>query len=152
MELLSSGLFSSAFLGLTASLIGFLLLLFWGFMIIMGVKVDRPAHKLLGVVLTALSLSMLIGLYGDAASRSLAGGVLGHWVGSRCAGAGALGFSRFLLWLALPAGLLLATDWLFFGFLSGGQRRMPATGVASARPTHTATVCRPSKPTAHASR
>lgn len=133
MELLSSAnMFNSAFLGLPASLIGFLLLLVWGGMIILGVRVERPAYKMIGIVLTALCLSMLLGLY-DVGARtgSNAGGIFGNWIGVRCAGSGVLALVYLLLWVAFPTGLLLATDWLFFRYLFGRQKPLLAMSGAS---------------------
>ncbi len=133
MELLSSAnMFNSAFLGLPASLIGFLLLLFWGGMIILGMRVDRAAYKMIGIVLTTLCLSMLLGLY-DVGARtgSNAGGIFGQWVAVRCAGSGVLALVYLLLWIAFPTGLLLATDWLFFRYLFGRQKPLLAASGAS---------------------
>ncbi len=130
MEFLSAvTMFNSAFLGLTASLIGFLLLALWGGMLVWGVKVERPLYKMLGIVFASIGISMLFGLYESGTEvQAFPGGVLGHWVGERCAAIGMVGFSCFLLWLAVPAGLLLATDWFFVGFFFGGRGPVPVTG------------------------
>jgi|GEM_PF-3423345 len=128
---LGSSLFSSAFMGLTASLVGFLLLIFWGFMFIIGVKVERPLYKLAGIVLASLSLSMLIGIYDDLEkTQDYAGGVLGRQLAERCSQMGVETLMCVILWLVVPLSILLATDWLFLGPLFRGPRRRRASPPA----------------------
>jgi len=43
--------------------------------------------------------------------------MFGGWVGQRCLVAGMETFSLVLLWLAVPVGIMVATDWLFAGYI-----------------------------------
>lgn len=119
MEILSiSQFFSSGLLGLTATLIGFILLLFWTILIMSGVEVRRPVFRAAGILCTVLTLSMLLGIYdGLSSSATRSGGLFGGWVGQRCLVAGMETFSLVLLWLAIPIGFMVATDWLFAGYI-----------------------------------
>jgi len=75
---------------------------------------------------------MLLGLYDVGAGvGSNTGGIFGHWVGERCTGSGVVALVYFLLWLAFPTGLLIATDWLFFRYLFGQQKPLLAASGAS---------------------
>jgi len=66
---------------------------------------------------------MLLGHYDDfTRGNPYLGGQLGRWVGTKCSGAGLADFSGVLLWLALPASLLLATNWFFAGSLFGKKK------------------------------
>jgi hypothetical protein len=86
--------------------------LVWGWLVFKRHPVNQPWMRILGVVLLAVTLSMVLGF--DSGSSGLPGGDLGSAVATRIANSFLpVTVAIVLLWIAVAASLPIATEWFF---------------------------------------
>lgn len=111
---------ASRFLGMTATLAVFALLLIWGLFLLLGIPVRRRHMRFLGVLFLGVTLSMLMGLtYPDFdQTGNNPGGEFGNWVYLNLKLVKLENLACVIIWIATAASMMLATDWLFIEYIT----------------------------------
>lgn len=113
------------------------LVLVWSSIWFFGGRVERPLGRLSRIAALGFCLAVLVGLRADGNTIE-SGGRIGSFLGQRLGGILSPGFSSIVVGLAVLASLLLATDFLFFGYFKRLADRVTATlnrGVAESATT-----------------
>lgn len=102
------------------------LVLVWSSIWFFGGRVERPLGRLSRIAALGFCLAVLVGLRADGSTVE-SGGRIGSFLGQRLGAILSPGFSSIVVGLAVLASLLLATDFLFFGYFKRLADRVTAT-------------------------
>ena len=109
--------------GLAPTVVGVLLALFWGGMVLLRQPIRRFWHRMIGIFILVLTLSMWLGYNGE-------GGQLGSYVAQGAMQANVSGLVLFLLVMGVIVSTPLATDWFFLPLIM----RLRAARALTAQP------------------
>lgn len=128
--------------GQTATGLGAALFVLWCLFLLFRIRIRNPGIRFTALPLLVVSFSMLLGLERPAGlpEGAMAGGVFGDWIYWSLKGSALHGLSLFLAWIAFPASLFLATDWLFVDYFAAAmglrfEEAPPPPVPAAASPT-----------------